>query len=106
MRKRKKDFRSAWEKMGRPAVICACPTCRKIFDRYFEAETVGIWEILLKLGVKPLESRPAAVHDACGARGDKKTQEEVRALARALGCRVTKRRFPGDLSPCCGFAAW
>ena len=96
-------FRSAWEEMGRPAVICACPTCRKIFDRYFEAKTVGIWEILLKLGVKPLESRPAAVHDACGARGDKKTQEEVRALARALGCRVTEAPFSGDLSPCCGF---
>lgn len=96
-------FRKAWEGMGRPIVICACPTCKKVFGQYYEAETAGIWEILLELGVEPLEGMTAAVHDACGARGDRKTQEEVRALAKALGCEVKDMPFSGDLSPCCGF---
>lgn len=96
-------FRKAWEGMGRPIVICACPTCKKVFGQYYEAETAGIWEILLELGVEPLEGMTAAVHDACGARGDRKTQEEVRALAQALGCEVKDMPFSGDLSPCCGF---
>ena len=96
-------FRKAWEGMGRPIVICACPTCKKVFGQYYEAETAGIWEILLELGVEPLEGMTAAVHDACGARGDRKIQEEVRALAKALGCEVKDMPFSGDLSPCCGF---
>ena len=96
-------FRSAWEEMGRPEVICACPTCRRVLKQYLHAETAGIWEILLELGVEPAEGMTAAVHDACGARGDRDTQEKVRALARALGCTVKEIPLSGDLSPCCGF---
>lgn len=97
------QFTASWEQMGRPTVICACPTCKKIFEEYTEAETVGIWAILLSLGVERRASGTVAIHDACGARGDEKLQKEIRAFAKALGCQAEGIPFEGDLSPCCGF---
>lgn len=97
------QFLSAWERMGRPLVICACPTCGNVFEEYTRIETVGIWEILLDLGVRPVSGETVAIHDACGARGRERTQEEVRAYVKALGCKVEEMSYQGDLTPCCGY---
>ncbi len=92
-----------WEQMGRPQVICACPTCKQVFDKHAGFSAVGIWEILLETGVKPVSDGTVSVHDACGARGDAKMQADVRAFVEALGCRIEKMAYEGDLAPCCGF---
>ncbi|MCI8505951.1 MAG: aldehyde dehydrogenase [Lachnospiraceae bacterium] len=97
------QFRDSWEKMGRPRVICACPTCRKVFEEIPEMETVGIWEVLLSLGLERKAFGTVAIHDACGARGDEGTQRGIRAFVEALGCQVEEVSFGGDLSPCCGY---
>lgn len=97
------QFLKAWEQMGRPLVICACPTCQNVLEESAGIKTAGIWEILLELGVRPVSEETVSVHDACGARGRQQVQEEVRAFVKALGCRIEEMPFEGDLSPCCGY---
>ena len=91
------------EELGDPIVIAGCPTCKKQLSRH---ETVGVWEVLERIGLpekaKRLE-KGIAVHDACGARGDHETQASIRRIAEALGCTVTETAYEGDKAPCCGY---
>ncbi|MCR5843200.1 MAG: 4Fe-4S dicluster domain-containing protein [Oscillospiraceae bacterium] len=102
----KKFLTQELSKLGNPIVIAGCPTCRKELSELEGAETVGIWDILLKLGLPKgghaLE-RPAAMHDSCGARGDAQTQAAIRELAERLGCELVDTPYSGDRSPCCGY---
>ena len=93
-------------RLGDPIVIAGCPTCRKELSGHEGLRIVGIWDLLLELGLpdgaRGLD-RPAALHDSCGARGDKDTQEAIRALAAELGCELVDTPDSGDRSPCCGY---
>ena len=93
-------------KLGDPIVIAGCPSCRKELREHEGLRVVGIWDLLLELGLpegaRGLD-RPAALHDSCGARGDKETQAAIRALARQLGCQLVETEYSGDRSPCCGY---
>ena len=75
-------IRSVWKEMGEPEVICACPTCMKILRERTEISAVGVWQILLELGIDPVTDQTVAIQDACGARGDQKIQEQIRDLQR------------------------
>ncbi len=91
------------EELGNPTVIAGCPTCKKQLSRH---ESVGIWEILERIGLPEKAKRtekPIAIHDACGARGDHETQESIRRIAQSLGCTVADTPYSGDKSPCCGY---
>ena len=93
-------------KLGDPIVIAGCPTCRKELATHPELRIVGIWDLLLEIGLpagaRALD-RPAALHDSCGARGDPQTQDAIRELARRLGCELTDTPYDRDRSPCCGY---
>ena len=93
-------------KLGDPIVIAGCPTCKKELAGHEGLQIVGIWDLLLELGLPEgghgLE-RPAAMHDSCGARGDERTQKAIREIARRLGCKLTDTPYSGDRSPCCGY---
>ena len=97
---------SELSKLGDPIVIAGCPTCAKQLRRHEGLQVVGIWDILLQLGLpegaKGLD-RPAMLHDACGARGDEKTQNAIRTLAEQLGCALREPKDSGDRAPCCGY---
>ena len=98
------QFLKHWQKLGRPKVICACPTCKKTFEEHLGIQTVGIWKILLEQGISPLENPgKAVILDACGARGDQETQEQIRAFVRALGYETEEMELNRDQAPCCGF---
>ena len=93
-------------KLGNPMIIVGCPTCRKEWNRHESAQVIGIWDVLLKLGLPDGGhglSRPAALHDSCGARGDRETQSAIRKLAALLGCELVDPPYSGDQSPCCGY---
>ena len=93
-------------KLGNPAIIAGCPTCRKELTESVGGEITGIWDILDKIGLpegaRGLD-RPVALHDACGARGDAHTQEVIRRLAEKLGITLAETEDSGDRSPCCGY---
>ena len=97
---------SELSKLGDPVIIAGCPTCRKELNELTGREVKGIWEILDEIGLpdgaKGMD-RPAALHDACGARGDARTQETVRRLAEKLGVTLTETPYSGDRAPCCGY---
>ncbi|MBQ2159145.1 MAG: 4Fe-4S dicluster domain-containing protein [Oscillospiraceae bacterium] len=97
---------SELSKLGDPVIIAGCPTCRKELSELTGHEVKGIWEILDEIGLpdgaKGMD-RPAALHDACGARGDARTQETVRRLAEKLGVTLTETPYSGDRAPCCGY---
>ena len=93
-------------KLGDPTVIAGCPTCLKELSGHEGLKLRGIWDVLLEIGLPAGGhglDRPAAMHDACGARGDAKTQEAVRELARRLGCELSETPYEGDRAPCCGY---
>ncbi len=93
-------------KLGDPAIIAGCPTCRKELAESVGGEIVGIWDVLEEIGLpegaRGLE-RPAALHDSCGARGDAHTQQAIRNLAEKLGVTLVETKYSGDRSPCCGY---
>lgn len=92
-------------KLGNPIIIAGCPMCKKELSEY-NNNVIGIWDILLEIGLpqgKTTQNKKVALHDSCGARGDKKTQESIRALASKLGCELVDIDYSGDKSPCCGY---
>ena len=89
--------------LGNPTVIAGCPTCKKQLSRH---EALGIWEVLETIGLPEKAKRadkPVAIHDACGARGDHRTQDSIRRIAESLGCAVAETEYEGDKTPCCGY---
>ena len=89
--------------LGHPTVIAGCPTCKKQLSRH---ETLGVWDVLEHIGLPEKAQRlekPIAIHDACGARGDKSTQDAIRRIAEAMGCTVEETEYDRDKSPCCGY---
>ena len=97
---------SELSKLGDPIVIAGCPTCAKQLRGHQGVTVVGVWDVLLQLGLpegaKGLD-RPVAVHDACGARGDAETQSAIRTLLKQLGCALTEIEDSADRAPCCGY---
>ncbi|MBQ2070773.1 MAG: 4Fe-4S dicluster domain-containing protein, partial [Oscillospiraceae bacterium] len=93
---------SELSKLGDPVIIAGCPTCRKELSELTGREVKGIWEILDEIGLpdgaKGMD-RPAALHDACGARGDARTQKTVRRLAEKLGVTLSETPYSGDRAP-------
>ena len=97
---------SELSKLGDPIVIAGCPTCLKQLRGHEGVQVIGVWDLLLQIGLpegaKGLD-RPAAVHDACGARGDQQTQSAIRRLLETLGCTLREPEDAGDRAPCCGY---
>ena len=92
--------------LGNPTVIAGCPSCKKELSSHEGLEIQGIWEVLENIGLPEKAKRTKksiAIHDACGARGDAQTQESIRRIAEALGCKVEDTPYSGDKSPCCGY---
>ena len=107
MEEQTKDFLDReLSKLGDPVVIAGCPTCKKELTAHEGVQVIGVWELLLEIGLPAGGhglDRPAALHDACGARGDEKTQAAIREIAKRLGCELVDAPYSGDRSPCCGY---
>ncbi len=102
----------AWESLGRPTFIVACPSCaRTLADARPDIPLAGLWEVLDGLGpLKPVQSpggvdqwAPLAVHDPCAMRHDEAAQAAVRRLLHAAGCDHRSLPRSGRLTECCGF---
>mgnify|MGYP002792607828 FL=1 len=96
-------FCKAWEEQGKPQVICACPTCKKIFENHTDLKPQGIWEVLMETGIEKITEQTVAIHDACGSRDDARTREAVREFVKALGCEIREIPMEQEIAPCCGY---
>jgi Fe-S oxidoreductase len=105
----------AWERMGRPVVVTACPSCARELQAVLPADRLRtIWDVAREFGL-PVEGELAGlgdvrVLDPCAARDAPETRRAVRELLRRRGLRNASegsRNGPepddGSQSECCGY---
>ncbi len=94
-----------WEAMGRPVFVLACPTCRKMFERYLpEIETISLYRVLDgEMEMRPRAERRAAIFDPCSSGNDPETREAVRRLAAGAGVEAEELFADREKKVCCGF---
>lgn len=99
------DIRSKWEKLGRPATVLACPTCRQMLRRAIpEMECVSVYELMAPWGApKTAEPNTVAIFDPCSSRREPDMQESVRALLRGAGLSVEELPASRGEALCCGY---
>ena len=99
-------LRETWRALGEPAVVLACPTCRKMFaHRLPEIETVFLYELIERHGLPAGHDTglgPVSVFDPCSSRHDDALQGSVRALVEQAGYRNEELPFSGETAQCCG----
>jgi Fe-S oxidoreductase len=103
-------FRTDWERLGKPTVVTACPTCAKTFDAYLsDVDWISLYEFMGEKGVMPIgpESGGAGkgqwgIFDPCSSRDFPAMQESVRDVANALGMELTELPWSGHKTLCCG----
>ncbi len=96
---------AAWEELGRPRLIAACPTCRRMLETGLPAARVEtLWTTLAEVGVpaRAAAGVRVAIHDPCAARDDRATQRAVRRLLTQAGASVVEIDAP-ERTTCCGF---
>lgn len=100
-------FRKNWEKLGQPTVVAACSTCLLMLRQYLmEIDAISLWEVFPERGMPQPAFRPqapSAIHDPCTTRGDRKTQDAVRALLKRLDVPWVELELARDKTECCGF---
>ncbi|MDR3364612.1 MAG: NAD(P)-binding protein [Clostridiales Family XIII bacterium] len=123
-------LRGDWEALGRPTLVCACPSCmRVIATRLPEIETVSLYEILpaerhetkgdgssvlLRKTDEPSpfvspQAREWAVFDPCAAArlpGEGKSaslRQSVLDHARGLGLKTAPLQVQSQIARCCGY---
>lgn len=100
------NMKTLWKKMGEPEIICACPTCYKVWKEEIpEASLSGVWTFLeTKIEKKERKDSPSIViKDACGARGMQEIRTKVRMIVEAMGYEVLPQKYEGETGGCCGF---
>ncbi|SOB58010.1 putative Fe-S oxidoreductase [Pseudodesulfovibrio profundus] len=100
-------LKSAWETMGKPIMIVACPTCLKTLRAGLpDAEITSHWSLLRNLGLPDGargSSTRLAINDPCSARHNAMLREDIRALLEKCGVESVEPELSGELTQCCGF---
>ena len=104
------EIRDSWEKMGRPQIITACPTCLNLFQEHApELKPVSLWQIMLEAGipeaacVKGTTRSTVGVVDPCATRHNQVEQQGIRSILGALGIKVEELPLSGEIPECCGY---
>jgi Fe-S oxidoreductase len=113
------DIRARWEKLGKPVLLFACPSCMEVFARGIpEAPRRSVYEALDEWGAADALADAAgvagaaresgargewAVFDPCAARRDAGMKSAVRRLAASAGCRLAPLAEQERIARCCGY---
>ncbi|MCJ7834081.1 heterodisulfide reductase-related iron-sulfur binding cluster [Cuneatibacter sp. NSJ-177] len=100
-------IKKTWMDLGKPVVILACPTCRKIFREYLPDITCDyLYPFLLEQNCSPKRSgdgRTVSVFDSCSSRREAKLQQAVRDLTVAAGYSLQPLLYERENAKCCGW---
>jgi len=103
-------IRDAWESLGRPTLLLACPSCMRLFEEHLpEIGIRSVYEVLAGSSAPALPAiPPLAVFDACAAARLSPERSEalragVRALAAAAGLETRELPLQVQITRCCGF---
>jgi len=101
------QIKTAWEEMGKPIMILACPSCYATFGKEIPMmECIGIWNILKDTNLPEnfqKQSGAQIIHDACGARYFPQIQKDVRTLVAKMGYELTEGTYAKEETGCCGY---
>jgi Fe-S oxidoreductase len=102
------EFRSDYEKLGKPKVILACSSCYQVFkDHYPEVEILSLWDVLDQFGAQEIQPRsfaaPVTIHDPCSTRYEAHIQDSVRSILHKLGEVVLELPFNREKTECCSY---
>ena len=96
-----------WLSLGKPVMIFACTTCRKMFREYLpEIESIFLYEMLLHGPAQPsakLAGRVYSVFDPCTSHGEISLHQAVRELSERAGGKLLPLPFEKDYAQCCSF---
>ena len=96
----------AWQDLGRPTLVLACPTCGKQLDRFLpEISWVNLWSLLKSLDLPrpaPGAARRFALAHPCAAKEDPAWDADIQALLHRLGVNH-QELSPAGTAPCCGY---
>jgi Fe-S oxidoreductase len=105
------SFRADWETLGRPVLLCACPSCMKMLRaRMADIPVRSVYEFLAENppaldGVAQADAAAEewALFDPCSASDDAETRAAVRSLAAAAHPATTELPVQPSVPRCCGF---
>ena len=102
------DLKEEWHRLGRPVMVVACATCRRIFAAQLpQMPLKSIWDIFaeqgLPAGTKKLPPRLVGIHDPCAARHDRNMQNKVRELLERLDIQVEEPELTRERTTCCSY---
>lgn len=94
-----------WQELGKPVLLTACPSCRRILAGNLPQITVRMLWSELAERFEPAASRDMSLYvfDPCGSRGFPELPRAIRELAKRTGCTVANPCESAAHSKCCGF---
>lgn len=96
-----------WGSLGKPVMVFACTTCRRMFREYLpEIEGIFLYEMLLQGPGRPsakLEGKAYSVFDPCTSHGETPLHQAVRELSERAGGTLQPLPFEKDYAQCCSF---
>ena len=100
-------IRQAWQDLGEPTLILACPTCGDTLRKHLpELKTTSLWEVLaqgpLPEGAAPPDA-PHALHDPYSAHDQPHLLDAVRKLLANLNAPVEELELSRGKTLCCGY---
>lgn len=101
------QLEAEWHRLGRPQLIFACPTCKKMFQTYLpQISGVSLYDKIAEWGlpaVKNGEGALVSVFDPCASRYDPPMQQSVRLLAAKAGYVLEELPAHGENARCCSW---
>ena len=112
-------IRADWERLNKPTMILACPTCRKTFSKFLpEIKTTFIYDVIAAAdGAAAADSASAvyaascnavagsdySVFDACSTAADDSVRTSVRRICERLGIKLTPLPVQEKWTACCSY---
>lgn len=102
------EIRTAWNGLGRPVLVLACPTCMDNFAEFLpDVEIVSLYEFLEQKGnLLPTgrsDGRIWSVFDPCSSTGKKGLRNAVRGFVEAACFQTEPLPVQEAHSACCSF---
>lgn len=99
-------IRTDWEKLGKPVMVLACPTCRNIFAQMLpEIKTVFLYELMASEGVdfSGDNNDTWAVFDPCATAEGEAVRSAVREICEHMNVKTEPLPVQEHWSACCGY---
>lgn len=96
-----------WNKMGSPAIIYGCTTCKKQLEEFLpDAVLISLYEMLYDNGVMPKQQgrgQYISVFDPCSSRTVPALQKIIRTFTAMAGYKVQPLPYENDKARCCSW---